>query len=90
VNESIYLDIVDLDDGYHAYYVNGFLDRDDSSEHLGDAIATYVTGKYVAHCERRCLGGVGMDAVNERGEAMPKRFKDIPPRWWLERWEAES
>jgi hypothetical protein len=86
--ESIYLDIIDLDDGYYSFYVNGFLDRDDSSEHLGDAIADYVRGKLVAGIERKCLGGVGQDALHEQGMGMPRRYKGIPAAWWKERWES--
>ncbi len=89
MTEPIRLDIVDLDDGYFSFYVDGHLDGPDQhNEHLGDAIADYVRGKTVTHIKRHCLGSVGMDAVGEECALIPERFEDIPSDWWLERWEV--
>lgn len=64
------LDIVDLDDGYYAYYVDGILLRE-SGEHDIREIIDIVNGKFVKSMTYRCL------AIGDDWNGAPKRYDDI-------------
>ena len=69
--ESICLDIVDLDDGYKAYYVDGVLLRE-SGEHDIREIIDIVNGKHVTSMTYRFA-----DKYANGEDLLPRRYEDI-------------
>jgi hypothetical protein len=69
--ESIRLDIVDLDDGYHAFYVDGLFVRE-SGEHLICEVIELVDGKHVASITYRCA-----DKYANGEDELPEKYEDI-------------
>lgn len=72
--ESIRLDIVDLDDGYKAYYVDG-LYHHESGEHDIREIIDLVNGKYVESITYRFLDNRGDD--EHLPIELPTSYEDI-------------
>lgn len=75
----IKLDIVDLDDGYHAYYVNGLLraeDQEDMTRHISD----YITGFQVEYIRSHYFNNEAFDEYGLK-EPLPNAFEDIPREW---------
>ena len=68
---SIRLDIIDLDDGYKAYYVDGVLLRE-SGEHAIREIIDIVNGKHVASMTYRFA-----DKYANGEDLLPQRYEDI-------------
>ena len=69
--ESIRLDIVSLDDGYYAYYVDGKYEEE-SGEHMISEVIRRIEGKFVSRITHRFADNY---ADGERG--LPKRYEDI-------------
>lgn len=68
--EQIRLDIVDLDDGYHAFYVDGTFLRE-SGEHLIREVIDLINGKLVTAITYRCLDDYDCN------ETLPEKYEDI-------------
>ena len=69
--EAIRLDIVDLDDGYHAYYVDGRFLKE-TGEHMITEVIDLINGKWVQSITYRFAD---MYANGERD--LPERYEDI-------------
>lgn len=69
--ETVRLDIVDMDDGYTAYYVNGRLLRE-SGEHDIREIIDIVKGKYVESMTYQFRDYCGEDQLD-----LPEKYEDI-------------
>ena len=69
--DSIRLDIVDLDDGYKAYYVNGAYHHE-SGEHDIEEIILLVNKRYVESITYRVA-----DRYANGERELPQRYEDI-------------
>ena len=82
---EIRLNIVNLDDGYNGFYVNGeLLDGRETCENPRQLIADLVRGKTVTEYTDRFLGWYGRQALEHLHsyEVLPLRYEDIPDIWW--------
>lgn len=71
VPESICLDIVDLDDGYAAYYVDGKYD-DETCQHMIDEVIRRVEGKFVSRITYHFA-----DKYANGERELPEKYEDI-------------